>query len=91
MPIVEAIASQSVRYSREIGAQDKVPCMNKVVCVTDTGWGNSGAEGPDIRMVKPFAISPTRFYQARSGLTIRRISVQGSRAVNYRVTLIKLK
>ena len=48
-------------------------------------------EGTDDRTAKPFAVSPTRSYQARPGIAIRCISIQGSRAVSYRATLIKLK
>ena len=61
------------------------------IYVTDTGWGNDSMEGTDVRTVKPFAMSPTRFYQGRPGLAIGRISVHGSRAVSYGATLIKLK
>ena len=70
---------------------DFTDCTRNSPCVEDTGWGNGCAEGTDVRTVKPFAISPMRLYQARSSLTIQRISNQGSRAVIYRVTLIKLK
>ena len=70
------------------------PCTskhNKITYVADTGWGNSGVEGTNIHTVKLFTVSPTRWYQARFDPAIRRISDQGSRAVIYRVTLIKLK
>ena len=64
----------------------RAPPMLVDTCVADTGWGNCGTEGTDVRMAKLFTVSPTRLYQARSDPAMRRISDQGSRAVIYRAT-----